>query len=132
MNGTNGSQLWDTALLIQGVIESGLALEKQNHDSMNKGLMFLDDCQIKKNPPFMKEGWRDPTLGAWPFSNKFQGYTVSDCTSEGLKAVLLLQKLRYEKKGSAISPPRFLIHFFLKKKKDKWTLMVIMMFLNNF
>ncbi|GJJ68776.1 lanosterol synthase [Entomortierella parvispora] len=97
MNGTNGSQLWDTALLIQGVIESGLAQEKQNHDSMNKGLMFLDDCQIKKNPPFMKEGWRDPTLGAWPFSNKFQGYTVSDCTSEGLKAVLLLQKLSYTK-----------------------------------
>jgi lanosterol synthase len=95
MNGTNGSQLWDTALLIQGVIESGLAQESQNHDSMNKGLMFLDDTQIKRNPPFMKEGWRDPTLGAWPFSNKFQGYTVSDCTSEGLKAVLLLQgKLR--------------------------------------
>src|SRR5690606_39098818 len=38
---------------------------------------------------------RDKTLGAWPFSNKFQGYTVSDCTSEGLKAVLLIQKLPY-------------------------------------
>jgi lanosterol synthase len=96
MNGTNGSQLWDTALLIQGLIESGLASEPQNHEAMKKGLMFLDDCQIRKDPPFMKEGWRDRTLGAWPFSNKWQGYTVSDCTSEGLKAVLLLQgKLRY-------------------------------------
>ncbi|KAF9181135.1 Lanosterol synthase (Oxidosqualene--lanosterol cyclase) [Haplosporangium sp. Z 767] len=99
MNGTNGSQLWDTALLIQGVIESGLAEEPQNHEAMKRSLMFLDDCQIKRNPPFMKEGHRDPTLGAWPFSNKFQGYTVSDCTSEGLKAVLLLQgKLSYTEK----------------------------------
>ncbi|KAG9325693.1 hypothetical protein KVV02_006196 [Mortierella alpina] len=98
MNGTNGSQLWDTALLIQGVIESGLAEEPQNHEAMTRGLMFLDDCQIKRDPPFMKEGYRDATLGAWPFSNKFQGYTVSDCTSEGLKAVLLLQgKLSYTK-----------------------------------
>ncbi|KAF9302335.1 Lanosterol synthase (Oxidosqualene--lanosterol cyclase) [Mortierella antarctica] len=95
MNGTNGSQLWDTALLIQGVVECGLADEPQNHEAMRRGLKFLDDCQIKKNPPHMVEGYRDPTLGAWPFSNKFQGYTVSDCTSEGLKAVLLLQKLSY-------------------------------------
>ncbi|KAF9114734.1 Lanosterol synthase (Oxidosqualene--lanosterol cyclase) [Mortierella sp. AM989] len=99
MNGTNGSQLWDTALLIQGVMESGLALEPQNHEAMKKALVFLDDCQIKRNPPFMKEGFRDLTLGAWPFSNKFQGYTVSDCTAEGLKAVLLLQgKLSYTEK----------------------------------
>lgn len=94
MNGTNGSQLWDTALLIQGVVESGLADEPQNHEAMQRSLKFLDDCQIKKNPPHMVEGYRDPTLGAWPFSNRHQGYTVSDCTSEGLKAVLLLQKLR--------------------------------------
>lgn len=108
MNGTNGSQLWDTALLIQGLIESGLAEEPQNHEAMKKGLLFLDDCQIKKDPPFMKDGWRDRTLGAWPFSNKWQGYTVSDCTSEGLKAVLLLQgKLRY--------PPFFLFHWNVHK-----------------
>ncbi|KAG0227300.1 Lanosterol synthase (Oxidosqualene--lanosterol cyclase) [Actinomortierella wolfii] len=97
MNGTNGSQLWDAALTIQGVIESGLAEEPQNHDAMLKGLEFLDRTQIKVNPPHMKEAHRDPTLGAWPFSNQWQGYTVSDCTSEGLKAVLLLQKLSYTK-----------------------------------
>ncbi|KAF9127151.1 Lanosterol synthase (Oxidosqualene--lanosterol cyclase) [Mortierella sp. 14UC] len=95
MNGTNGSQLWDTALGIQGIVESGLADEKQNYASMKSALRFFENQQIRKNPPFMKEGYRDPTLGAWPFSNKHQGYTVSDCTSEGLKAVLLLQKLSY-------------------------------------
>lgn len=41
----------------------------------------------------MKEAWRYPTKGAWPFSTREQGYTVSDCTSEGLKSVLMLQKL---------------------------------------
>lgn len=28
-----------------------------------------------------------------PFSTKEQGYTVSDCTAEGLKAVMMLQSL---------------------------------------
>ncbi|KAF9375747.1 hypothetical protein CPC16_000553 [Podila verticillata] len=97
MNGSNGSQLWDTALMIQGVVECGLADEPQNHEAMQRGLMFLDNCQLKKDVPHMVEGHRDRTLGAWPFSNRHQGYTVSDCTSEGLKAVLLLQKLSYTK-----------------------------------
>jgi squalene cyclase len=34
---------------------------------------------------------RHRTKGAWPFSTKEQGYTVSDCTGEGLKSVLYLQ-----------------------------------------
>jgi lanosterol synthase len=35
--------------------------------------------------------YRHLSKGAWPFSTKDQSYTVSDCTAEGLKAVLLLQ-----------------------------------------
>lgn len=30
-----------------------------------------------------------------PFSTKEQGYTVSDCTAEGLKAVMMLQSVPY-------------------------------------
>ena len=40
----------------------------------------------------MEEADRQRTNGAWPFSTRTQGYTVSDCTAEGLKSVLLLQK----------------------------------------
>ena len=40
--------------------------------------------------------YRQTSKGAWPFSTRDQSYTVSDCTAEGLKAVLLMQnKLDY-------------------------------------
>lgn len=35
--------------------------------------------------------YREVTKGAWPFSTRTQSYTVSDCTAEGMKAVLMLQ-----------------------------------------
>jgi len=35
--------------------------------------------------------YRQSRKGAWPFSTKLQGYTVSDCTAEALRVVLLLQ-----------------------------------------
>ncbi|KAI8907346.1 terpenoid cyclases/protein prenyltransferase alpha-alpha toroid [Gorgonomyces haynaldii] len=91
MNGTNGSQLWDTAFAMQAFIESGLAQEKEFHDMSRKALDFIDDMQMRKNPRDYKKCYRQITKGAWPFSNRDQNYTVSDCTAEGLKAVLLSQ-----------------------------------------
>lgn len=56
-------------------------------------LKWLDETQIRENPKHFKEAYRHPTKGAWPFSTKEQGYTVSDCAAEGMKAVMLLQGL---------------------------------------
>jgi len=92
-SGTNGSQLWDCAFITQALVESGLAMKPENHASAIKALEWLDDCQIKKNPKWHKEAYRQATKGAWPFSTRQQGYTVSDCTAEGLKSVLMLQRL---------------------------------------
>jgi lanosterol synthase len=93
MNGTNGSQLWDTAFMGQALVESGLAQKKEHRASVQAILRFLDDTQIKRNVPNMERCYRHPSLGAWPFSTRDQGYTVSDCTAEGLKAVMYLQDL---------------------------------------
>jgi lanosterol synthase len=99
MNGTNGSQLWDTAFACQALVESGLAEEDAFKPHVTRALEFIDDCQIKENHKHWKEGYRYISKGAWPFSNRDQGWTVSDCTAEGLKTVLLLQnKLGYTKK----------------------------------
>lgn len=96
INGTNGSQLWDLAFIIQAIVESGLGEEEGNRDCILRALGWLDRCQIRQNPPYMSEGYRHPTKGAWPFSTSMQGYTVSDCTAEGLKATLFIQEhLRY-------------------------------------
>jgi len=94
-SGTNGSQLWDTAFIVQAMVESGLSEEPQNHESMIRALEFLEDCQIRRDPPDRERCYRHFSKGAWPFSTRDQSYTVSDCTAEGLKSTIMLQSLSY-------------------------------------
>ena len=91
MCGTNGSQLWDIGFITQALVETGLAHDDENKPSLIKALHWLDRCQIRENPQHFETSNRHRTKGAWPFSTKEQGYTVSDCTAEGLKSVLYLQ-----------------------------------------
>ena len=91
MCGASGSQLWDIAFITQALVETGLANDEDNKSSVMKALGWLDRCQIRKNPEHFRVSHRHRTKGAWPFGTKEQGYTVSDCTGEGLKSVLYLQ-----------------------------------------
>jgi lanosterol synthase len=91
--GTNGSQLWDLAFITQALVETGLADDSENKQSLKMALEWLDQGQIRENPQWRRESRRQATKGAWGFSTKEQGYTVSDCTGEGLKAVLYLQEM---------------------------------------
>ena len=93
MNGTNGVQNWDTAFAIQAAVECGFASSPRWKPMLVKALGYLEDQQRLENVPDYQKCYRYPTKGAWGFSNKDQGYTVSDCTSEVLKAVLQLQAL---------------------------------------
>jgi lanosterol synthase len=98
MTGTNGSQLWDIAFISQAFVESGLADDPtaEVRESLTKALGWLEQSQMTEDPIHYEEAYRHTTKGAWPFSTKEQGYTVSDCTGEGLKAVIYLQDhLRY-------------------------------------
>ncbi|KAJ9134279.1 Terpene cyclase/mutase family member [Pleurostoma richardsiae] len=92
VNGTNGVQCWDTAFAIQAVMEAGLAEDERWKPMLTKALEFLDDQQIRENVEDQDKCYRHPRKGAWAFSNKYQGYAVSDCVSEALKAVIHLQK----------------------------------------
>lgn len=91
MSGTNGSQLWDISFMSQALVESGLADEDENRGALLGALGWLDQCQMRENPVHYECAYRHTTKGAWPFSTKEQGYTVSDCTGEGLKSVLYIQ-----------------------------------------
>ncbi|KAH7527810.1 hypothetical protein FEM48_Zijuj05G0005900 [Ziziphus jujuba var. spinosa] len=44
--------------------------------------------------------------GGWPFSTPDNGWPVSDCTAEALKAAVLLSSMASEKAGEAIGPDR--------------------------
>ena len=46
MNGTNGVQLWDTAFIVQAVMEANIADEPGNKEALIKAHHFLDSCQV--------------------------------------------------------------------------------------
>ncbi|KAG8529674.1 uncharacterized protein KY384_005155 [Bacidia gigantensis] len=92
-NGTDGVQSWDTSFAIQAVYEAGLAEDPKWIRMLQKALEFLDDQQIRHNCLDEDVRYRQRRKGAWAFSTRKQGYTVSDTTSEALKAVMMLQNL---------------------------------------
>ncbi|KAF9073529.1 terpenoid cyclases/protein prenyltransferase alpha-alpha toroid [Rhodocollybia butyracea] len=95
MCGTNGSQVWDLAFISQAVVETGLAKLEENREGLIKALEWLEKGQIVENPKHFEKAFRHRTKGAWGFSTREQGYTVSDCTGEGLKSTIYLQELDF-------------------------------------
>ncbi|KAI0157962.1 terpene synthase [Hypoxylon sp. FL1284] len=91
-NGTNGVQCWDTSFLILTVVDAGLEQDPRWKPMLTRALKFLDEQQIRENCKDQSVCYRQQRKGAWAFSNKDQGYAVSDCISEALKAVIVLQK----------------------------------------
>lgn len=91
-NGTNGVQCWDTAFTIQSAINAGLEGDERWRPMLTRALGFLDAQQIREDCVDSEKCYRQQRKGAWAFSNKDQGYGVSDCIAEALKSVILLQK----------------------------------------
>ncbi|XP_050388661.2 lanosterol synthase isoform X1 [Patella vulgata] len=92
MNGTNGSQLWDTAFVAQALLEGGADTMKEFSHCLDKTHEFLKVSQIPENPPDYQKYYRQMNKGGFPFSTRDCGWIVSDCTAEGLKSVLYLQE----------------------------------------
>ncbi|KAJ5622152.1 terpene synthase [Penicillium herquei] len=88
-SGTNGVQAWDTAFTIQAIVDAGFGAEPEFQSSLENALKYLDISQLRDN---LDDPYRQPRKGGWPFSTKDNGYVVSDCAAEGLKAVLMLQQ----------------------------------------
>ncbi|KAB8219731.1 terpenoid cyclases/protein prenyltransferase alpha-alpha toroid [Aspergillus novoparasiticus] len=93
MNGTNGVQVWDTSFITQAIVVAGFADDPKWRPMLTKALEFLDNHQLRENVPDQEKCYRQHRKGAWPFSNKTQGYTVSDCTAEGLRSSIQLQEM---------------------------------------
>uniref|UniRef100_A0A7S2U1C0 Terpene cyclase/mutase family member n=1 Tax=Lotharella oceanica TaxID=641309 RepID=A0A7S2U1C0_9EUKA len=104
MQGYNGSQCWDTSFAVQAAVEGGLAEEFPQMTRM--AYEYFERTQIlstevsKKSPAYAYEDeesrrkyYRHVSEGGWPFSTSAHGWPISDCTSEGLKGVLLLREL---------------------------------------
>lgn len=92
MSGTNGSQTWDTAFMAQAFVETGLAREPEFRRVVEGVHRWMAQAQMTDNPKHFREAYRQGTKGAWGFSTTTQSYLVTDCTGEGMKAVMYLQK----------------------------------------
>ncbi|XP_039336368.1 lanosterol synthase [Saimiri boliviensis] len=92
MQGTNGSQIWDTAFAIQALLEAGGHHRPEFSSCLQKAHEFLRLSQIPDNPPDYQKYYRQMSKGGFSFSTLDCGWIVADCTAEALKAVLLLQE----------------------------------------
>ncbi|XP_055019806.1 lanosterol synthase isoform X2 [Boleophthalmus pectinirostris] len=92
MQGTNGSQLWDTCFAVQAFLEAGAQDEPSLTECLKHAHHFLNITQIPENPPEYKKYYRQMNKGGFPFSTRDCGWIVADCTAEGLKSVMLLQE----------------------------------------
>ncbi|KAG8628126.1 hypothetical protein KVT40_003999 [Elsinoe batatas] len=91
VNGTNGVQTWDTAFAIQAAMSADLHLDPEFRPVLMKALEYVESQQMLDELPYLQQCYRQAHKGAWGFSTKNQSYTVSDCTAEGVRAVMLLQ-----------------------------------------
>jgi lanosterol synthase len=71
MCGTNGSQLWDTGFIAQALVETGLAEQEENKESLIRALEWLDQAQMREDPVHHHTSYRHATKGAWGFRSFF-------------------------------------------------------------
>ncbi|MED6209026.1 Cycloartenol synthase [Stylosanthes scabra] len=81
------------------------------HISRVKDYLWLAEdgmkMQIKRNTSGDPSRWyRHISMGGWPFSTADNGWIVSDCVAEGMKASILLSRLPCEIVGEAIETER--------------------------
>ena len=61
--------------------------------SLERAAHYIESNQVLEDVPEMEKGYRHRSRGGWPFSTRAHGWPISDCTAEGLKASLLLEKV---------------------------------------
>ncbi|KAK8450401.1 hypothetical protein SEVIR_6G021300v4 [Setaria viridis] len=98
-------QLWDVAFAVQAILACNIAEEYIN--TLKKAHNFIKASQIMDNPSgdFSRK-YRHISKGGWAFQVADQGWQVSDCTAEALKALLLLSKFSSDVAGDQIETCR--------------------------
>ncbi|RHN39292.1 putative beta-amyrin synthase [Medicago truncatula] len=71
-----------------------LVFIKLLHINWKMCVLLLFNLQVRDNPSGDYESmYRHMSKGSWTFSDQDHGWSVSDCTAEGLKCCLLLSML---------------------------------------
>ena len=99
MNGYNSSELWNTAFAVQAIAAAGQPPAVQR--TVERAAAFIEANQVLESTCEHQRYFRHPSRGGWPFSTREHGWPISDCTAEGVKASLLL-----ERSGESLVSPR--------------------------
>ncbi|KAI4352998.1 hypothetical protein L6164_007197 [Bauhinia variegata] len=101
-----GCQMWDAALAIQAILSCNVS--EEYGPTLRKAHDFVKASQVRENPSGdFKAMYRHICKGAWIFSMHDQGWQVSDCTAEGLKAALLFSQMSADLVGEKMETERF-------------------------
>lgn len=92
MQGYNGSQLWDAIFAAQAFLEGKESIPANEENSFLKLFNFIDSMQIKEEVRDHSKFYRHNSVGGWPFSTIEHGWPITDCSAEGLKVALLLER----------------------------------------
>ncbi|XP_078166360.1 cycloartenol synthase-like isoform X2 [Carex rostrata] len=88
----SSSQSWDAGFAVQAILACDLAKVKGN--TLRKAQDFIKASQLLDNPTGDFGGYyRHISKGGWGFATADEGWAVSDCTAEALKALLLLSRI---------------------------------------
>ncbi|RCV23074.1 hypothetical protein SETIT_4G270200v2 [Setaria italica] len=86
----DGCQSWETAFIVQAFCSTDLVNEYG--PTLARAYNFLKKSQVLENHPNYQSYYRHRSKGSWTLSTLDNGWSVSDCTAEALKALLLLSK----------------------------------------
>uniref|UniRef100_A0A453R3K2 Squalene cyclase C-terminal domain-containing protein n=1 Tax=Aegilops tauschii subsp. strangulata TaxID=200361 RepID=A0A453R3K2_AEGTS len=87
----DGCQSWEIAFIVQAYCSTDLVNEFA--PTLRKAHEFIKRSQILEDHPDSEAYYRHRSKGSWTLSTADNGWSVSDCTAEALKALLLLSTI---------------------------------------
>ncbi|EEC80626.1 hypothetical protein OsI_23002 [Oryza sativa Indica Group] len=99
-----GCQSWETAFIVQAYCSTDLVNEFSQ--TLTKAHEFIKKSQVLENHPDYEAYYRHRSKGSWTLSTADNGWCVSDCTAEALKALLMLSKISQDLVGDPIDGER--------------------------
>jgi squalene/oxidosqualene cyclase-like protein len=112
INGYNSTALWDTAFSSQAMALCG---ERDRYGRcLDRAHDFIKNNQITDNLPTGRRYYRQNRRGAWPFSDREQGWPVTDCTAEAYLAQHMIAPLIDREKRIPRQNLRLSIDFILE------------------
>ncbi|VAI85726.1 unnamed protein product [Triticum turgidum subsp. durum] len=100
----DGCQSWELAFIVQAYCSTDLVNEFG--PTLRKAHEFIKSSQVLENHPNSETYYRHRSKGSWTLSTADNGWSVSDCTAEALKALLLLSKISPNLVGDPVKGER--------------------------